>query len=182
MSNNQNIVEIYENYGDTPPHPESYYQEEDNEYIHISNLSPPSERDENIRMAKFLTEKTKENIYILPLIQPTQKNAENLRKEYFPDGVKINKNPDYYFKGRFVDGKSMISIIMNPDNSKAVKRKIQKRFNEAFEQADDAFVEINTSIPMDLVREAVKGKLASSEHRHIVYVKYGEELFMFGDK
>ena len=81
-----------------------------------------------------------------------------------------------------MDGKSMISVIMNPDNSKAVKRKIQNRFDEAFEQADDAFVEINTSIPVDLVREAVKGKLASSQHRHIVYVKYGEELLMFGDK
>ena len=133
-------------------------------------------------MARFLAEKTKENIYILPLIQPTRKNAESLRKEYFPEGVKENKNPDYYFRGRFVDGKNMMSIIMDPNNSKAVKRKIQNRFDEAFEQADDAFVEINTSVPVDLVREAVKGKLASSQHKHIVYVKYGEELLVFGAK
>ena len=96
--------------------------------------------------------------------------------------MKENKNPDYFFKGRFVDGKNMISIGMNPDKSKTVKRKIQNRFDEAFEQADDAFVEINTSIPIDLVREAVKGKLASSQHKHIVYVKYGEALLEFDDK
>lgn len=182
MSNYQNIVKNHEKYGDHPPHQETYYQDASNEHVFISHLSQPSERDENIRMARFLAEKTKENIYILPLIQPTKRNAKQLRKEFFPDGVKEGKNPDYYFRGRFVDGKSMISVIMNPDNSKAVKRKIQNRFDEAFEQADDAFVEINTSIPVDLVREAVKGKLASSQHRHIVYVKYGEELLMFGDK
>ena len=133
-------------------------------------------------MARFLAEMTQDYIFILPHIQPTQKDSERLRKEYFPKGVKESKNPDYYFRGRFLDGKNMISIIMNPDNSKAVKRKIQKRIDEAFEQADDAFIEINTSIPMDLVREAIKGKFSSSHHRHIVYVKYGEEVLVFGDK
>ena len=182
MSINKNIIEFHEKYGVVPPHPESYYQDEKNEHVFISHQSQPSERKENVRMARFLTEKTKENIYILPLIQPTQKNAEQLRKKFFPKGVKENKNPDYYFRGRFLDGKNMMSIIMDPNNSKAVKRKIQNRFDEAFEQADDAFVEINTSIPEDLVREAVKGKLASSQHKHIVYVKYGEELLVFGAK
>lgn len=182
MSNNKNIIGTHEKYDVIPPHPESYYQDEKNERVFVSHQSQPSERKENIRMARFLTEKTKESIYILPLIQPTQKNAESLRREYFPNGVKKDKNPDYYFRGRFVDGKNMMSIIMDPNNSKAVKRKIQNRFDEAFEQADDAFVEINTSVPVDLVREAVKGKLASSQHRHIVYVKYGEELLVFGAK
>jgi len=177
MSNNQNIVEIYENYGDTPPHPESYYQEKDNEYIHISNQSPPSERDENIRMARFLTEKTKENIYILPLIQPTQKNAENLRKEYFPDGVKINKNPDYYFKGRFVDGKSMMDV--KESDIKTIKRKIQNRLSEAFRQADDAFLEIPAFISINLLEDAVKGRLNSSCHKHLVYIKLGETFLIF---
>lgn len=180
MSNIENIVK--NNNDGFPPRLDTYYQDEDNPLVFISWLCQPSERDENIRMARFIADKTQENIYILPLIQPTQKDAENLRKVFFPEGVKENKNPDYYFRGRFLDGKSMISIIMNPDNSKAVKRKIQNRFDEAFEQADDAFVEINTSIPVDLVREAVKGKLASSQHKHFVYVKYGEALLEFGDK
>ena len=180
MSNNQNIETFYAN--EFPPRFDTYYQDEENKRVFISNLCQPSEKKENVRMARFLADKTQEDIFILPHIQPTKKDAERLRKEFFPDGIKEFKNPDYYFRGRFVDGKNMISIIMKPDNSKAVKRKIQNRFDEAFEQADDVFIEINTSIPMDLVREAVKGKLASSQHRHIIYVKYGDNLFAFGEK
>lgn len=180
MLNIKNIETLHP--GDFPPRFDTYYQDEENKRVFISNLCQPSERNENIRMARFIADKTHENIFVLPHIQPTKKGAENLRKELFPEGVKENKNPDYYFRGRFVDGKSMISIIMKPDNSKAVKRKIQNRFDEAFEQADDVFIEINTSIPMDLVKEAVKGKLASSQHRHIVYVKYGDDLLVFGEK
>ena len=88
MSIYKNIVEIHEKYGVIPPHPETYYQDVNNEHVFISHQCQPSEREENVRMARFLTEKT----------------------------------------------------------------------------------------------EAVKGKLTSSQHKHIVYVKFGEELFVFGDK
>ena len=67
-------------------------------------------------------------------------------------------------------------------DAKRTKRKIQFRLKEAFEQADDAYVEIPTSIPRDWVESAIYGKLKSSEHYHIVYVKYGEEFFVRDDK
>ena len=165
-----------------PPHLETYQQDKENELVLVSRLCQPSERNESIRMTRFLADKTQENVFVLTHIQPTKKDADSMRKELFPEGVKDDKNPDYYFRGRFLDGKNMISITMKPDNSKAIKRKIQNRFDEAFEQADDAFIEINTSIPMDLIKEAVKGKLASSQHRHIVYVKYGDDLLVFDEK
>ena len=177
MSNNQNIVEIYDNDGITPPHPESYYQDENNEYVYISNLSQPSERDENLRMARFLAQKTKENVYILPLIQPTQKNAKSLRKDYFPEGVKENKNPDFYFRGRFVDGKCMSKSELK--TQKLTKRNIQNRLKEAYIQADDAFLEIPLNFPFKWIEEAVRGKLNSMSHFHIVYLEYGDNLFIF---
>lgn len=162
-----------------PPHLESYQQDKDNEYVFISNQCQPSERDENVRMAKYLSQKTKENIYVLPHIQPTLKGANNLRKEYFPIGVKEGKNPDYYFRGRFLDGKSMMTVKIDLDNMKAVKRKIQNRLDEAFEQADDALLETPTTIPIEVVRNAVKGKLASSKHLHYVYIWYGNKMILF---
>ena len=67
---------------------ETYYQEKENEHVYISNLSQLSEREENVRLAMFLAQETLENVYILPHIQPTGKEAERLRKEFFPVGVK----------------------------------------------------------------------------------------------
>lgn len=177
MSNNQNIVKNHDDDGIIPPHPESYYQDENNECVYISSLSHPSERDENVRMAEFLAQKTNEKVYILPLIQPTQKNAESLRKEYFPEGVKVGKNPDYYFRGRFLDGKCMSKSELK--TQKLTKRNIQNRLKEAYIQADDAFLDIPPSYPFKWIEEAVRGKLNSMCHFHIVYLKYGNNLFIF---
>lgn len=177
MSNNKNIFEILRYYGVVPPHLEFYYQDENNEHVYISQQSQPSERDENIRMAMFLAEKTKERIYLLPHIQPTQKDAKRLRKEFFPEGVKENKNPDYFFRGRFVDAKCMSKSELN--TQKLTKRNIQNRLKEAFIQADDAYLEIPNTYPRKWVEEAVRGKLNSTTHYHIVYLRYGDEFFVF---
>ncbi len=161
-----------------PPHIETYTKEA--EHVFVSMLNREKELDENVRMAIFLAEKTGEDVFVMPHFQPSHPASRKLRKEFFPDGVKKDKNPDLYFRARFVDIK-----CMNPkDVSKArlTKRKIQFKLKEAFEQADDIFVEIPTSIPRDWVESAIKGKLKSSEHYHIVYVKYGEEFFIRDDK
>lgn len=157
-----------------PPRLDTYYQESD--FVFVSQLHKEEERFKNIRLARFLGENTQNIVYVLPHIQPTQKNAEKLRKEYFPLGVKNNKNPDFYFRKRFVDGKSMIGI--ETTDAKTMKHKIQKRLKDAFEQADDAFLEIPTTIPIELVKDAVYGKLSSSKHHHIVYIKYSDELLI----
>ena len=158
-----------------PPHIETYQRV--GEHVYVSDLNQEAERAGNIRMALFLAENTGDNVYVLPHIQPKSPNAERLRREYFPEGVKEDKNPDLFFRKRFVDEKSM-----NPEDvsdAKKTKRKIQFRLKEAFEQADDAFVEIPTIIPKDWVEGAINGKLKSSTHYHVVYVKYGDEFMMF---
>ncbi|MBR6272570.1 MAG: hypothetical protein IKR29_03260 [Bacteroidales bacterium] len=160
-----------------PPHLETYQLDEKNDLVFISRLCQPSEQNESIRMARFLVQYTKEPIYVLPHIQPTQKDAARLREEYFPKGVKENKNPDYYFRGRFLDGKSMMDI--KESDIKTLKRKIQNRLGEAFGQADDAFLEIPTFISTNLLEDAIKGRLNSSNHKHLVYIKLGETFLIF---
>ncbi len=131
-------------------------------------------------MAVFLAEKTKDDVFVLPHIQPNSHGADKLRKEYFPEGVKENKNPDLFFRKRFVDEKCMHpEDISDP---KKTKRNIQYKLRDAFEQADDAYVEIPTSIPKDWVESAIKGKLKSSTNFHYVYVRYGDELLTFEGK
>lgn len=161
-----------------PPHIETYKKEAD--HVYVSQLNHEMELPENVRMAKFLAEKTAEDVFVLPHFQPTSPAAPKLRKKFFPVGVKNGKNPDLYFRGRFVDEK-----CMHPEDvsdAKRTKRKIQFKLKEAFEQADDAFVEIPTSIPKDWVDGAVKGKLNSSHSNHVVYVKYGDEFMTFESK
>lgn len=149
------------------------------EFVFVSKLHTEEERKDNIRLAQFLADKTGEVVYVLPIIQPTQKNAKKLRKEFFPDGVKENKNPDFYFRGRFVDGKSMNDT--KPENRKTAKRAIQNRLRNAFLQGNDAFLEIPNTFPLGWIKGAIKGKLKSSKNVHIVYVKYGDELLVFGE-
>jgi hypothetical protein len=91
--------------------------------------------------------------------------------------VKEDKNPDYFFRGRFLDGKSAMDIKIS--SVKIMKRKIQKRLGEAFEQADDVLLEMPTTISITVIKDAINGKLKSSTHKHNVYVKYGEELLPF---
>lgn len=175
MSNNQNIETIHPD--NFPPHFDTYYQDEENKRGFVSYLCQPSERDDNIRMARFIADKTQDNIFVLPHIQPTKKGAERLRKEFFPEGVKENKNPDYYFRGRFVDGKNMMDI--KESDIKTLKRKIQNRLGEAFVQADDAFWEIPPLISTNLLEDAIRGRLNSSNHKHLVYIKQGETFLIF---
>lgn len=163
-----------------PPHMETYFQDGENSFVFVSKLNKEKEVDENIRMARFLSEKTSENIYILPHIQPTQKGSQKLRDEYFPNGVKQNKNPDFYFRGRFVDAKSMNRSELN--TQKLTKRNIQNRLKEAFVQADDAYLETPSAFPYNWVVEAVKGKLKTMTHHHIVYLRYGEQLLIIEPK
>lgn len=156
-----------------PPHIETYQKL--GEYVYVSDLHQGIERLENIRLATFLAEKTKEIVFILPIIQPSIKNSKELRERYLPVGVKENKNPDFYFRGRFVDGKSMTNITFT-DDEELFKRKIQSRIKEAFTQADDVFIEIPTMFFKSWILSSVYGKLNSSKHSHIVYIKYGDEL------
>lgn len=161
-----------------PPHIETYKMEGD--HVYVSDLNQEAERGENIRLAQFLAEQTGDDVYVLPHIQPTLHDAERLRSEYFPDGVKENKNPDLYFRSRFVDEKSMVNDA--PTDRKIAKRKIQNRLRDAFQQADDAYLEIPTSYPRGWVEGAIIGKLNSSPLYHIVYVKYGDELLIIMSK
>ena len=161
-----------------PPHIETYQKL--GEYVYVSDLHQGTERTENIRLATFLAEKTNEPVFILPHIQPLEKNSE-LRKEYLPNGVKKDKNPDFYFRGRFVDGKNMTGVKFTDDVDKQ-KDKIQNRLKDAFKQANDILLEISTSYEKKVILSAVKGKLKSSKHFHIVYVKHGNDLFVIKTK
>ncbi len=87
--------------------------------------------------------------FVLPHIQPSLRNSNALRAEFLPKGVKENKNPDFYFCGRFVDGKSMANAEVSGE--KHTKCNIQNRIKEAFKQADDAFLEIPTTFEKKLI-------------------------------
>ena len=104
----------------TPPRIDTYEKVAEN--VFVSKLQQTEEREGNIRLAKFIAEKTNEPVYVLPHIQPSQRGSEKIREIFFPNGVKGNKNPDFYFRGRFVDGKNMTNIEFS-DNEELLKVK-----------------------------------------------------------
>ena len=165
---------------DFPPHGETYERDKENDLVFVSKLNKEAELNENVRLARFLAGKTDEFVFVLPHIQPTAKDAETLRKKYFPKGVKKDKNPDYFFRGRFMDGKSL--TVEELKDTKHTKRTIQNRIKYGFEQADDVLLEVPKTYPIDWIKEAVEGKLNSSSHYHIVYVKHGDDLLIFESK
>lgn len=160
-----------------PPHIETYTKEA--EHVFVSMLNREKELSENVRMAIFLAEKTDEDVFVMPYFQPSHPASRKLRKEFFPEGVKKDKNPDLYFRGRFVDAKCMGN---DPGEKKLAKRNIQNRLRDAFKQADDAYLEIPTSYPLGWIEGAIKGKLKSSLNYHVVYVKYGDRLIILEGK
>ena len=159
----------------SPPCLETYQKV--GEYVYVSDLHRGTERAENIRLATFLAEKTREKVFILPIIQPSMKNSKELREKYLPVGVKENKNPDFYFRGRFVDGKNMTKIEFT-DDKELLKGKIRNRLKDAFKQADDALVEMPLFIDRNTIYNSVNSQLNSSKNKHTVYIKYGDELFI----
>ena len=163
-----------------PPHGETYERDKESDWVFVSKLNKEAELQENVRLARFLSEKTDEFVFVLPHIQPTAKDAAKLRDEYFPKGVKENKNPDYFFRGRFVDGKCL--TVENPKDVKHAKRSIQKRIKYGFEQADDVLLEIPESYSLDWITTAIKGQLQSSLRHHVVYVKHKDKLLIIESK
>lgn len=160
-----------------PPYIETYNKE--GEHLFVSSLNNEPELAENKRMASFFVEKMNEDVYLLPHIQPNKMGSELLRRKYFPEGVKEGKNPDMYFRKRFVDIKCMRE---DPSDKMHSKRNIQNKLRDAFEQADDAFLEIPVTYPRGWIEGAVKGKLNLSTHYHVVYVKHGDDLLIFESK
>ena len=162
-----------------PPRIDTYEKVVEN--VFVSRLQQTEEREGNIKLAKFLAEKTNEPVFVLPHIQPSQRGSVKIREMFFPNGVKGNKNPDFYFRGRFVDGKCMVNITYIDDED-ILKCKIHNRLKDAFNQSDDILLETPPNFEKKVIISAIKGKLNSSKHFHIVYVKHGDDFFVLKTK
>nr|DAK53717.1 MAG TPA: minor capsid component [Caudoviricetes sp.] len=158
-----------------PPLSETYIEVEGYEgKVYVSPHHRKTELDENVRVAKILTEALGEKVYLLPYVDPSDKDAKSRRAILHPPGVFERKNPDYLIGGRLFDAKVMED---KPEilDAKQQKGKLHNKISAAKEQATHFAIEIPSNYDMKIVTAHVNDYLErSSKERIIVIIQNGK--------
>lgn len=160
-----------------PPKVETYKEV----YMGMVFTSPyhgENEKEENERLAKFVTDKLKSKVYLLPRLDPKNAVEKALRSTLLPPGVFENKNPDFYIGGKIYDGKSMLKVRKTNDKKKH-HNDILNRIKSAKEQADNIILEIPTFISRRTISQTVNGYLQQSKKERIIIVKHGNKCYVY---
>lgn len=163
-----------------PPSAETYKVDPKSKSVFVSPMHGENELEENTRIARFLTAKLHEKVFLLPRIDSNTAEQLILRKKLLPSGVFDKKNPDYMIGGKLFDAKSLMNI--KPSDKKRVRRKIQDRIKSALEQADNVVLEISGSIPRKDVHHAVRGYFKQSKGKHTIIIKRKNKCYIYSNE
>lgn len=138
-----------------------------------------NEKEENERLAKFIADKLKSKVYLLPRLDPENPEQKALRSKLLPQGVFENKNPDYLIGGRLFDGKSMYGMRRNA-TPKQQKNAIENHIKKAKKQADNIILQIPSFVPRETIHRTVTNYLSRSKKQRIVMVHWKNKLLIYG--
>lgn len=165
-----------------PPLSETYTEVEGYEgKIYVSPHHLKTELDENIRVAKILTEVLGEKVYLLPYVDPSDKDAKSRRAILHPPGVVERKNPDYLIGGRLFDAKVMKDKpeILDAEQQKG---KLHNKISAAKEQATHFAIEIPSNYDMKVVTAYVNNYLERSSKERIIVIIHKGKAHVFETK
>ena len=162
-----------------PPDVDEYERCSDGRVL-VSKWHGENERDENQRIADELSKFTGAKVYLLPRLDPRNREQAALRSTLLPDGVITDKNPDFYIGGLLFDGKSMMNIT-NHGELKKWKNAIENRIKSAKEQADNMIIEVPEFIPRKVIHSTIINYLNRSRKNRIIIIKWMDR-FLFYDK
>lgn len=146
--------------------------------VFVSPYHGKNEVEENERLAKFVSDKLKTKVYLLPRLDPENTLEKELRTTLLPHGVFDKKNPDFYIGGKLYDGKSMMNVIKT-NNKKKHHNDILNRIKSAKEQADNVVLEIPMFISRRTISQTVNGYLRQSKKERIIIVKHGKKCYVY---
>ena len=89
-----------------------------------------------------------------------------------------NKNPDFFIRGLFFEGKS----LKNPERQLSYeenKNRIQDRIKKAKKQADNIILEIQDGYNEEQIERTINGFLTQSEKKRIIMVLLKGELKVY---
>ncbi|MCH5220298.1 MAG: hypothetical protein J1F20_06970 [Muribaculaceae bacterium] len=152
-----------------PPHSEDYRTYIKGKVM-VSPLHSTSELKENLKLGNTLNQAINSEVYLLPTIDPNERGADMLRKEYLPAETKNNKNPDFMGDGKLWDGKTA-SFENTPNERRKVKATIENHIKKAKEQADNFIIEIPEWVNQKWVDETVVNYLNRSNKQREIIIK-----------
>lgn len=160
-----------------PPRVEEYKVEHNNQ-VFISPYHGANEVDDNKRLAAFIADKLKTNVYLLPRLDPSNPEESRLRSLLHPNGVLERKNPDFLIDGKIFDGKCMYDLDKNA-NLKQQKNAIENHIKKAKKQADNICLEMPSFMDRKNAENTIQNYLNRSKTKRIIMVRYRNKLLIF---
>lgn len=173
-----NEVIIKENQIEVPPAIESYTK--NGNFVFVSHYHGEEEYKSNFRIATFIGNKIKDNVYMLPLLDPSNEKLTALRKSLLPRGVYDGKNADFLILGKIFEAKSMLDI--KNFNQLAVKRGIENRLKKAKKQADNIILEITSNIKRKYIDNTINNYLSRTSKDREIWVIWKNKLIKYRKK
>lgn len=162
----------------TPPKVDAY-KEVYKGKVFTSPYHGENEKEQNERLATFITNKIKSKVYLLPRLDPENPEQKALRSKLLPQGVFENKNPDYLIGGRLFDGKSMYGMRRDASPEQQ-KNAIENHIKKAKKQADNIILEIPSFVARATIHRTVTNYLSRSKKQRIIMVHWKNKLLIYG--
>ena len=137
-----------------------------------------NEVEENERLAKFVSDKLKTKVYLLPRLDPMNPTQKALRAKLLPSDVFEGKNPDFLIGGKLFDGKSMLSMNRSA-TIKQQKNAIENHIKKAKKQADNIILEIPSSVARTTIHSTITNYLSRSKKERTIVVHWKNKLIIY---
>lgn len=160
-----------------PPKVETY-KEVYKGQVFTSPYHGKNEVEENERLAKFVSDKLKTKVYLLPRLDPMNPMQKSLRAKLLPSYVFEGKNPDFLIGGKLFDGKSMLSMNRNA-TIKQQKNAIENHIKKAKKQADNIILEIPSSVARTTIHSTITNYLSRSKKERTIMIHWKNKLIIY---
>ncbi len=146
--------------------------------VHISPYHGQNEEGDNKRLAAFIADKLKTNVYMLPRLDPSNPKENILRKQLLPAGVYEGKSPDFLINGKLFDGKCLYGLDKGA-NLKQQKNAIENHIKKAKRQADNIILELPSFMSRKNAENTIRNYLNRSKKKRIILVRLRNKLLVF---
>lgn len=168
-------VEINAKKKEWPPRYEDY--DEVSKDVHVSSWHGKNELRDNLRVGRFISNKIKDKVWLLPRLDPKNVRQAELRSKLLPRGVYEGKNPDFLIQGKLFEGKSLFGL--HNYEREYVRQAIFHHIKKAKKQADNIILEIPAIVDRKTVYSAIKGYRMISSSKREIWVMWKNKLLKY---
>lgn len=168
-------VEINAKKKEWPPHYEDY--DEVSKDVHVSSWHGKNELRDNLRVGRFISNKIKDKVWLLPRLDPLNPKESALRENLLPKSIPANKNADFLIQGKLFEGKSLFGL-KNHEREYA-RHAILNHIKKAKKQADNIILEIPAMVEREIIHSAINGYLAQCKKDKEIWVIWKNKLLKY---